>query len=90
MLQDVDTVLKVVKSQAWNLADGFVILYLFMVRNCFLFAEERADPELLAKSPSRRRRVAMGSGRSQEQVDCKFLTTTVACIYPFSFVTEWL
>lgn len=30
--------------------------------------KERADPELLAKSPSRRRRVAVGSGRSQEQV----------------------
>ncbi|KAG0554029.1 hypothetical protein M758_12G061100 [Ceratodon purpureus] len=30
--------------------------------------KEREDPELLAKSPSRRRRVAMGSGRSQEQV----------------------
>lgn len=30
--------------------------------------KERADPELLAKSPSRRRRVALGSGRSQEQV----------------------
>ncbi|CAI7740107.1 unnamed protein product [Closterium sp. NIES-53] len=30
--------------------------------------QERADPELLAKSPSRRRRIAKGSGRSQEQV----------------------
>ncbi|GJP49599.1 hypothetical protein CLOM_g8786 [Closterium sp. NIES-68] len=30
--------------------------------------QERADPELLAKSPSRRRRIARGSGRSQEQV----------------------
>lgn len=30
--------------------------------------EERATPDLLAKSPSRRRRVANGSGRSQEQV----------------------
>eukprot|EP00897_Mesotaenium_endlicherianum_P002701 jgi/Mesen1/2459/ME000158S01648 len=30
--------------------------------------EERKDPELLAKSPSRRRRVAKGSGRGQEQV----------------------
>ncbi|KAL2652156.1 hypothetical protein R1flu_020284 [Riccia fluitans] len=30
--------------------------------------KERADPELLASSPSRRRRVAQGSGRSQEQV----------------------
>jgi len=30
--------------------------------------KERADPELLAKSPSRRRRVALGSGRTQEQV----------------------
>lgn len=29
---------------------------------------ERSDPELLAKSPSRRRRIAKGSGRSQEQV----------------------
>ncbi|KAJ7537310.1 hypothetical protein O6H91_11G000600 [Diphasiastrum complanatum] len=30
--------------------------------------EERADPELLTKSPSRRRRIALGSGRTQEQV----------------------
>ncbi|CAM6082113.1 unnamed protein product [Calypogeia fissa] len=30
--------------------------------------KERADPDLLAKSPSRRRRVAAGSGRTQEQV----------------------
>ncbi|KAI5068719.1 hypothetical protein GOP47_0017064 [Adiantum capillus-veneris] len=30
--------------------------------------KERANPELLAQSPSRRRRVALGSGRSQEQV----------------------
>ncbi|KAL4443989.1 hypothetical protein ABPG75_011726 [Micractinium tetrahymenae] len=29
---------------------------------------EREQPELLAKSPSRRRRVAQGSGRSEEQV----------------------
>eukprot|EP00245_Coleochaete_scutata_P012575 TRINITY_DN489_c0_g1_i1.p1 TRINITY_DN489_c0_g1~~TRINITY_DN489_c0_g1_i1.p1 ORF type:complete len:599 (+),score=159.92 TRINITY_DN489_c0_g1_i1:39-1799(+) len=30
--------------------------------------EERKDPELLAKSPSRRRRIAEASGKSQEQV----------------------
>lgn len=30
--------------------------------------KEREQPELLAKSPSRRRRVAQGSGRSEEQV----------------------
>ncbi|MCO5562956.1 hypothetical protein L7F22_016592 [Adiantum nelumboides] len=30
--------------------------------------KERANPELLAQSPARRRRVAGGSGRSQEQV----------------------
>ncbi|KAH7441888.1 hypothetical protein KP509_03G060800 [Ceratopteris richardii] len=30
--------------------------------------KERSNPELLAQSPSRRRRVALGSGRSQEQV----------------------
>lgn len=31
-------------------------------------AEERADPDLLAKSPSRRRRVARGSGHSETDV----------------------
>ncbi|KAL3699669.1 hypothetical protein R1sor_017691 [Riccia sorocarpa] len=30
--------------------------------------QERENPELLAQSPSRRRRIAVGSGRSQEQV----------------------
>lgn len=30
--------------------------------------KERENPDLLAKSPSRRRRVSLGSGRSQEQV----------------------
>jgi signal recognition particle subunit SRP54 len=30
--------------------------------------QEREQPELLAKSPSRRRRIAQGSGRSDEQV----------------------
>ena len=30
--------------------------------------QEREQPELLAKSPSRRRRIARGSGRAEEQV----------------------
>lgn len=36
--------------------------------------KERANPELMAQSPSRRRRVAKGSGRSQEQVRMKAST----------------
>lgn len=55
----------------------FILIYyllLYIIYFCILvvFSEEREQPELLAESPARRKRIAQESGKTEQQVE-KFL-----------------